>query len=95
MAGFEQNAEALGGIGAQIIAISVDPEDKAQEVADTVSFPVAHGVSREITDSIGSWWDDNRGFVQPSEFILNADDKVVFASYSADPAGRLDAEAAI
>ena len=95
MAGFEQNAEALGGIGAQIIAISVDPEDKAQEVADTVSFPVAHSVSRETTDSIDSWWDDNRGFVQPSEFILNADDKVVFASYSAGPAGRLDAEDAI
>jgi len=92
LAGFEQNAEALGGIGAQIIAISVDPEDKAQKVANTVSFPVAHGVSRETTDSIGSWWDDNRGFVQPSEFILNADDKVVFASYSA---GRLDAKDAI
>lgn len=92
MADFEQNAEALKGIGAQIIAISVDPEDKAQEVADTVSFPVAHSVSRQTTDSIDSWWNDNRGFVQPSEFILNADNEVVFASYSA---GRLDAEDAI
>lgn len=79
----------------QVIAISVDPEDKAQEVADTVSFPVAHSVSRETTDSIDSWWDDNRGFVQPSEFILNSDNKVVFASYSAGPAGRLDPEDAI
>lgn len=95
MADFEQNAAALGGIGAQIIAISVDPEDKAREVADTVSFPVAHSVSRQTTDSIDSWWNDNRGFVQPSEFILNADNKVVFASYSAGPAGRLDAEDAI
>jgi hypothetical protein len=74
-----------------MIAISVDPEDKAQEIADTVSYPVAYGVTRETTDSIGSWWDDNRGFVQPSEFILNADNKVVLASYSAGPAGRLDA----
>ena len=59
-----------------MIAISVDPEDKAQEVADTVSFPVANGVTRETTNSIDSWWDDNRGFVQPSEFILNGDNKV-------------------
>ena len=79
-------------MGAQVIAISADPEGQAQEVADTVSFPIAHSVSRKITDSIDSWWDENRGFVQPSEFILNQDNIVVFSSYSAGPAGRLAAE---
>ena len=82
-------------MGVQVIAISADPEGQAQEVADTVSYPIAHSVSRETTDNIDSWWDQNRGFVQPSEFILNQDNMVVFASYSAGPASRLDAEDAI
>ncbi|MAF48898.1 MAG: hypothetical protein CMM10_11575 [Rhodospirillaceae bacterium] len=95
MADFEKHAEALAGVGAKVIAVSVDPEDKSQEIADQVSYPVAYGVSRDTTDSIGSWWDENRNFVQPSEFVLNNEGKVVFASYSSGPLARLDPEDAI
>ena len=56
-----------------------------------MSFPVAYGVTREIADTLGSWWEDNRGIIQPSEFVLNAEGKVVSSTYSSGPIGRVDA----
>ena len=81
----------LEAIGATVAAASVDPVDKAKEVADEVSFPVAHGVTREMADALGSWWEDRRGIIQPSEFIVGEDGKIVTSSYSSGPIGRIDA----
>ena len=60
-------------------------------MADEVSFPVAHGVTREMADALGSWWEDRRGIIQPSEFIVGEDGKIVTSSYSSGPIGRIDA----
>lgn len=83
--------KALESIGAKVVAASVDEIDKAKEVADEVSFPVAHGVTREMADALGSWWEDRRGIIQPSEFIVGEDGKVIASSYSSGPIGRVDA----
>lgn len=83
--------KALESIGAKVVAASVDVIDKAREVADEVSFPVAHGVTREMADTLGSWWEDRRGIIQPSEFIVGEDGKVITSSYSSGPIGRMDA----
>lgn len=52
---------------------------------------MAYGVSREIADSLGSWWEERRQIIQPTEFILDTENKVVGSSYSDGPLGRLDA----
>jgi len=65
--------------------------DKAQEVADEVNFPVGYGVTREIADTLGSWWEERRQIIQPSEFIVGEDNKIISASYSDGPLGRIDA----
>jgi peroxiredoxin len=70
------------------VAGSADAIDKAQVVADEVSFPVAYGVSQEIADSLGSWWEGKSGIIQPSEFIVGADGKIVHSSYSSGPLAR-------
>jgi alkyl hydroperoxide reductase subunit AhpC len=75
----------------KIVAASIDPLDKAQEVADEVNFPVGYGVTREISDKLGSWWEDRRQIIQPSEFIVGADNKIISSSYSDGPLGRMDA----
>ncbi|MFT5181770.1 MAG: peroxiredoxin [Alphaproteobacteria bacterium] len=75
----------------KIVAASIDPLDKAQEVADEVNFPVGYGVTREIADKLGSWWEDRRQIIQPSEFIVGADNKIISSSYSDGPLGRMDA----
>lgn len=92
MAGFEENIETLRGQGVGIVAASVDPLDKAQEVAADLSFPIGYGVTRETADQLGSWWEDRRQIIQPSEFVLDADNNVVICSYSDGPLGRIEGE---
>ena len=81
----------LADLGAKVVAASVDPPDKAREVADEVGFPVGHGVTLATADALGSWWEDRRSIVQPSEFIVGPDGKVIASSYSDGPLGRIDA----
>ena len=78
-------------MGVKLVAASTDPLDKAREVADEVGFPVGFGVTRETADALGAWWEDRRSIVQPSEFLLDADNRVVMSSYSDGPLGRVDA----
>ena len=91
MAGFEKAKQDLEALGAKVVAASIDPLDKAKEVAAELSFPVAYGVTREMADRIGAWWEDRRGIVQPSEFVLGAGGKVMASSYSSGPIGRVEA----
>ena len=91
MVGFDKDLKELESIGAKVVAASVDPIDKATEVADEVSFPVAFGVTRDMAHALGSWWEDRRGIIQPSEFIVGEDGKVIASSYSSGPIGRVDA----
>lgn len=91
MAGFAENKAELDKLGVSVVAASVDPIDKAKEVADEVNFPIGYEVTRDMADKLGSWWEDRRQIVQPSEFILNAENTVVAASYADGPLGRIDA----
>ena len=76
----------------KVVASSVDPLDKAQEVADVVNFPIGYGLTKDTADLLGSWWEDDRKFIQPSEFVINAESgKIVASSYSDGPLGRMDA----
>ena len=68
----------------------MDSLEKTQEVAEPLNFPVAYGVTREIGNALGSWWDERRDFIQPSEFVLNRQGKVMFSTYSNSPVGRMD-----
>ena len=77
-------------MGVKVAAASVDPLDKAQEVANEVSFPIGYGVGRDIANALGSFWEDRRGLIQPSEFILGSDNKVITSSYSDGPLGRIE-----
>ena len=89
MAGFEKLKSELDAVGAKVFAASVDPVEKAREVAAELSFPVGYGVSREIADKLGAWWEERRSIIQPSEFVLGADGKVLASSYSDGPIGRI------
>ncbi len=91
MVGFEKLKSELAAVGASVFAASVDPEDKAQLVAADVSFPVGYGVTRAQADALGSWWEERRSIIQPSEFIIGANGEVVTSSYSSGPIGRIEA----
>jgi peroxiredoxin len=90
LVGFNAVKGELDALGARIVAASVDPVDKAREVAGEVSFPIGYGVTRDIADRIGAYWENRRNIIQPSEFLLGADNKVIACSYSDGPLGRID-----
>ena len=91
MVGFEKEKAELDALGIKVVAASVDDEDKAKEVADEVSFPVGFGATQADGDGIGAGWGDGRGVIQPSEFGIGEGGKVVSATYSSGPIGRVDA----
>ncbi len=95
MAGFEECKDELAAEGISVIAASVDDAEKTREVQAELSFPVAHGVTRDVADAIGAWWDTRRDFIQPSEFILDSSGRVLSATYSTGPVGRLDPKDAL
>ena len=92
LVGFENEINTFKELDIKIFAASVDPEDKAQEVANDVSFPVGFGAGEEHRDLLGSWWEDRRGLIQPSEFIIDNTGKVITSSYSSGPIGRFIAQ---
>ena len=92
MVGFAENKAELENLGISVVAASSDTEDKSKEVAEEVNFPVGEGVSREIADALGSWWEDRRSIIQPSEFILGPDNKVIASRYADGPLGRMQAD---
>jgi peroxiredoxin len=91
LAGFNEQLKELDALGAKVVAASVDPVDKAKIVADEVAFPVGYGVTRETAEMLGSWWEERRAIIQPSEFIVEANGTVLTSSYSSGPLGRIDA----
>ena len=73
-----------------IIAGTNDTQEQTLEVAADLSFPVAYGMTQEDAQAIGAWWEPRRDHIQPSEFILRGDGKVMASTYSNSPVGRMD-----
>jgi peroxiredoxin len=90
LAAFEKARPDLEALGIKVVAASVDPLDKAQEVAAELSYPIGYGVTRAMADQLGAWWEDRRSIIQPSEFVIDAEGKVRASSYSSGPIGRID-----
>jgi len=95
LGGFNEHLDELKALNASVVAISAESPEKAAEVAATVSIPVACGLTKQQAHSIGSWWEDRRSIVQPSDFVLNENGLVLSATYSTGPVGRLEAVDAV
>ncbi len=91
MSSFEEKKAELAELGVSVYAAAVDPEEKSKEVADSgISFPLGYGVTREIGERLGSWWDEGRDFIQPSEFVISQGGRILSSTYSSSPIGRTD-----
>ena len=95
MGGFSEELAALKELGASVAVATAEPIEKAQEVADQVSLPIAYGVTKDQANQLGAWWEDRRQIIQPSDFVLNDSGKVLSATYSTGPIGRLEAVDAV
>lgn len=80
---------------ASVFAASVDALDKAEEVAADLSYPLGYGLTKADADAMGAWWEERRGIFQATEFVLNAEGKVMVSTYCSGPVGRMHPEDAI
>jgi len=39
---------------------------------------------------MGSWWEERRNHIQPTEFMLTQKGRVLASTYSSSPVGRMD-----
>lgn len=87
----------LEALEATVYAVSVDSLEHAQEVAAKgLTFQVAYGATKDVADSIGAWWSEDRGgYIQPSEFLLGRGGIVLGSMYASGPVGRMGADEAI
>lgn len=93
MAAFESKKQELADLGVKVFAASVDSAEHTAEVAESgISFPLGHGVTREDGNALGSWWEDKRDFIQPSEFVFRSSGQIIQSSYSSGPLARTTPE---
>ncbi len=92
MAAFEKAQERLRQEGITVVAASTDPLEKAREtVAEhSLSYPVGYGLPlRETAATLGAFFDEKRGFLQATGFVVKPDGTIAVAQYSSGPIGRL------
>jgi hypothetical protein len=73
----------------------VDAIEKTTEFAKKVgvTFPVAWGMDAEkISRLTGAFYDKEKKYIQPANFLVRPDKTIEVASYSTGPVGRFVAE---
>jgi peroxiredoxin len=96
LATYEEKKAELAALEATIYAASVDSLEQAREVVNRgLTFPIAYGTSREESELFGAWWDGERGFIQPAEFLLGRGGVVLGSMYASGPVGRMGADEAV
>jgi peroxiredoxin len=98
LADFQSHIEEFKKENVDIVALSVDPLDKARETVEKLqlTFPMVHGLEvPSDADKVGAFWEERRKIIHATNFILDSDRKVVDASYSIGPIGRIVAADAL
>lgn len=94
MAEIESIIPLFQRMGIRVIAASGDEEAGARKMAgeQRLTFPVAYGVQAELIEKLGAFQGVRQGetYIQPTEFILNPDGKVVASMYSSTQLGRMN-----
>jgi peroxiredoxin len=95
LADYQAKMDELKALKIEVVGLSVDPLEKSREVVEQsgLSYPLAYGLKvPEDAERIGAWWEERRGIIQPSEFLLDSSHRVASATYSTGPIGRVKAE---
>ena len=92
MDGFSKLKDELDKLSVKVVAASVDDLENAKTIADQNNFPIGYGVTKDLADQLGAFWEDRRQIIQPTQFIINAEGKVMTSAYADGPLGRIDAE---
>lgn len=92
MAAFDRAQDKLQADGIRAIAASTDPQEKATEtVAEFgLSIPVGYGLPvKETAAALGAFFEERRGVLHATGFVIKPDRTIAVAQYSTGPIGRL------
>ena len=92
MAAFQRAHDKLQAEGIAIVAASTDRIEQATETVreHSLTFPVGHGLPlRETAGELGSFYEERRGILHATGFLLRPDGRIAVAQYSSGPIGRL------
>ncbi len=81
-----------------MIALSVDPLDKAKEMVERTgaTFPIGYGLKvPEDADKVGAYWEERRGIFHATNFTIDSNGKVLQACFATGPIGRITAADAL
>lgn len=70
----------------------MDPLEKAKEMVDKTGarFPIGYGLKvPQDADKVGAYWEERRGIIHATNFIIDADKKVTQACFATGPIGRI------
>jgi peroxiredoxin len=89
---FQRSRTELNEMGAEVVALSVDPLEKAQETVEKhhLLFPILYGLdAHEVAEKTGAVLNEEPLFLQATGFLLQPDGKVALSVYSSGAIGRL------
>lgn len=91
---FQRASETWQELGIQVVALSVDPLEQAQQTVERhrLPFPVLYGVdAHAVAQLIGAAINEEPLYLQATGFILRPDGTVAVSVYSSGAIGRLGA----
>jgi peroxiredoxin len=89
---FQRSLAELQAVGAEVVALSVDPLEKAQETVEKhrLQFPVLYGLdAHEVGEKTGAVVNEEPLFLQATGFLLQPDGRIALSVYSSGAVGRL------
>ena len=91
MADFQSSIGGYKEEQIRVIAGAVDSAEKTTEFAKKLelTFPVAWGMDAlEISRLTGAFYEKEKAYIQPANFLVRPDRTIEVASYSTGPVGR-------
>ena len=89
---FEHARTQLNELGAEVVALSVDSLEQAQQTIERhrLGFPVLYGLdAHQVAKTIGASINEDPLFLQATNFVLRPDGTVAVVVYSSSAIGRL------
>lgn len=89
---FQQTNQQLREMNIQVVALSVDPLEQAQQTVEKqrLSFPVLYGLqASEGAEKIGASVNEDPSYLQATGFVLKPDGTIAVSVYSSGAIGRL------
>jgi len=98
LADYQFVSGAFAALNASVFALCTDDLEHAAPTVTTnkIAYPVFYGLDGPATaDLLGAGYEERRNIIQPAAFVLDPQRRIVSATRSTGPVGRLMAEEAL